>query len=97
MKRFLAATAMAFAMMLLTTLFCFAAEPFTVITPRQLKAMMENKETVTVVIDSRSRGEYDQAHIPGAKSLPLHQMTADLSQLGPHNDSKLVFYCSGST
>ncbi len=97
MNRFLAATSAVFAIMLLTALFCFAAEPFAVITPQQLKAMLDNKESVTVVIDSRSRADYDQAHIPGAKSLPLHRMTADLSQLGPHNDSKLVFYCSGST
>lgn len=74
-----------------------AAEPFTVINAQKLKAMIDHRETVTVVIDSRSRAEYDQAHIAGAISLPLPQMAANPGSLSFPESARLVFYCSGST
>lgn len=74
-----------------------SAEPFKVIGVPELKTMTDENNPALVVIDSRSRSEYDEAHITGAISLPLHQMTADATLLKFPKESKLVFYCSGST
>ena len=97
MKRILTILFVTLAMLPLTSMPSGAAEPFTVVNAQKLKAMLDDKETATVVIDSRSRAEYDQAHIAGAISLPLSQMTANPALLGPPGESKRVFYCSGST
>ena len=97
MERLFRSLTLTIAIIILTMATSVAAEPFTVVNAQKLKAMMDDKETVTVVIDSRSRDEYDQAHITGAISLPLALMTAKPGLLGPPSESKLVFYCSGST
>lgn len=97
MKRILMMILLTLAMLPLTSASSGATEPFTVINAQKLKAMRDDRESSTVVIDSRSRAEYDQAHIAGAVSIPLSQMTANPALLGSRNDSKRVFYCSGST
>lgn len=97
MKRILIFMLLTLALLPLTSIPSGAAEPFTVVNAQRLKGMMDDKQSATVVIDSRSRGEYDQAHIAGAISLPLPQMTASPSLLGSPSESRLVFYCSGST
>lgn len=97
MKRILILLLITLAMLPFTSISACAAEPFTVVTAGKLKAMMDDKDAATVVIDSRSMAEYDQAHIAGAISLPLPQMTANPGLLGSPSESKLVFYCSGST
>lgn len=93
MKRLLILMLMTLAILPLTAKPSGAAEPFTVINALKLKDMMDNKDNAPIVIDSRSRGEYESAHIPGAVSLPLSQMTT----LDFPRTSGLVFYCSGST
>ena len=100
MKRILILMLMSLVMLTVTSMASMAsgaAEPFTEIDARKLKTMLDNDAAATVVIDSRSRAEYDQAHIRGAVSLPLPLMTADPSRLNFSKASKLVFYCSGST
>ncbi|MDU0458850.1 MAG: rhodanese-like domain-containing protein [Geobacteraceae bacterium] len=74
-----------------------AAEPFTVVSAVELKAMIDGKDPALVVIDSRSREEFEAAHISGAVSLPYQELAADRSLLDFPANAKLVFYCSGST
>jgi hypothetical protein len=97
MKRILMLILVTLAILPLTSVPSVAAELFSVINTQKLKAMLDESDSATVVIDSRSRSEYDQAHIAGAVSLPLSQMTANLALPGSPTGSKLVFYCSGST
>lgn len=97
MKRILILMLATLAILPLTSLSSDAAEPFTVINAQTLMSMLDERGSAAVVIDSRSRSEYDHAHIPGAVSLPLSQMAADPALPGSPTGSKLVFYCSGST
>lgn len=97
MKRILMLILVTLAILPLTSVPSVAAELFSVINTQKLKAMLDESDSATVVIDSRSRSEYDQAHIAGAVSLPLSQMTANPALPGSPTGSKLVFYCSGST
>jgi rhodanese-related sulfurtransferase len=46
------------------------------------------------VIDVRPREEYDAGHIPGALSVPLHELADRLADLPA--DSTVVAYCRGS-
>jgi rhodanese-related sulfurtransferase/DNA-binding transcriptional ArsR family regulator len=57
----------------------------------QLKHLVEEENTI--VIDVRPEQEYYQAHIPGAVSIPLDQLTERLNELS--KSSRVVAYCRG--
>jgi DNA-binding transcriptional ArsR family regulator/rhodanese-related sulfurtransferase len=46
-----------------------------------------------IMLDVRPRAEYDAAHLPYARSLPLHELTQRLAEL-PHH-IEIVAYCRG--
>lgn len=52
-----------------------------------------------IVIDVRSKYEYDTMHIKGAKHVPLTSKTfeADVRKLRAGGDTPIVFYCNGVT
>lgn len=97
MKQILILMLLMFATLTSASLPAFAAEPFTTINAEELKGMIDNREIVTVVIDSRSKSEYDQMHIDSAISLPLSQMVNEPGSLNYPKSSRLVFYCNGFT
>jgi rhodanese-related sulfurtransferase len=45
-----------------------------------------------LLVDTRSRASYQQAHIPNAISLPLEEIEAGDKSLP--KDAKLVLYCT---
>jgi len=73
------------------------AAGFGYVTPSELKAMMEGKESASVIIDSRPQSQYEDAHIKGAISIPLSEMERNPELPKALKDEKLVFYCSGNT
>jgi len=70
---------------------------FAYVTSAELKAMMEEKVSAPVVIDSRPESQYEDAHIKGAISIPLSEMEQNPALPKTLKDAKLVFYCSGNT
>ncbi len=60
----------------------------------ELKALLDGTEK-PIVYDARTREEYDEAHLPGALSLPLTEVDEAISSLP--RDRLLVFYCHGGT
>jgi rhodanese-related sulfurtransferase len=50
----------------------------------QLKAYLaEHKEGSFTLLDVRQPGEYEEAHIPGAKLIPIAQLPERMSELDP--------------
>ena len=74
-----------------------AGEVFTVISSEELKAMIDRKEPGLVLVDTRSAEEYQDAHIKGALSIPWARLEKDPAVLDFPKESKLLFYCSGSS
>jgi rhodanese-related sulfurtransferase/rubrerythrin len=67
-------------------------ERITNIAPQELKAFMDRKrESDYVLLDVRQAEEYTQAHIPGAKLIPLPELESRLREIP--GDRELVFYC----
>ena len=97
MKRALTWMIALLALLSQTTISSGAAEPFRVVNAHELRALMVENRAALVVIDSRGAGEYNQAHIRGAVSLPFSRMAADPSLLNLPGTSGIAFYCSGST
>ena len=55
-----------------------------------IKELLKNKSTV--VVDVRSPWEYEMDHIPGAKNIPLEEISDKADQFRSFN-SPVVLYC----
>lgn len=76
-------------------LYARAAEPeFTVISTEQLKTMLDEKKDF-VLIDARTKEEYQEAHITGAISIPEKSLGENVALLPADKNALLVFYCNG--
>ena len=66
---------------------------YTNITPARLNAMLEEDETL-MVIDVRTRPEYEENHIVGVKKLiPLDKLKKRIGELEEFKDKPVVLYC----
>ncbi len=71
------------------------AEPvYKSISTEQLKMMMDKQEAF-VLVDARTKEEYDEAHIPGAVNVPEKKFEELLPTLPSDKSSLLVIYCNG--
>jgi hypothetical protein len=61
------------------------------ITPQELKEKLDANEDV-IVVDARSRKEYDSVHIPGALSIPLSEIEERHGELP--QEGEIVLYCT---
>lgn len=71
------------------------AEPYTVVTSEELKAMLDRQEPDMVVIDARNPEEYQEVHIRTAVNIPWPKLEKDKKLLNFPKEAKLVFYCNG--
>ncbi|SCX90231.1 rhodanese-like domain-containing protein [Desulfoluna spongiiphila] len=61
-------------------------------TPESIKAYMnDHADSEYLLLDVREPKEYEQAHIPGARLLPLGQLETRLGDLPEHRD--IIFAC----
>jgi len=71
-----------------------ADEQFTMISTERLKTMVDGKKNM-LLIDARSKDEYQEAHIDGAISMPEKTFDENISVLPQDRKSLLVLYCNG--
>jgi rhodanese-related sulfurtransferase len=71
-----------------------AESTFRNISTTRLKAMLEAKEEFTL-IDARTKGEYDEAHIVKAINVTEKGYESQVSQLPSDKHALLVIYCNG--
>jgi len=55
--------------------------------------MAQAKRGEVIVLDVRPQNEFDTAHLPNARSLPLSELTQRLAELP--RDVEIVAYCRG--
>lgn len=84
-------------MLLLVALpsWAIGAEPFTFIGPSELKTLLDRHELPLQIIDSRSEGEYQEAHIRGAINVSLAMQESTPQSLPFKKTDLLLFYCNG--
>jgi len=56
------------------------------------KLIKDNKELV--ILDVRTKEEYDGGHIPGAKLVPVQVLPMKLSELNQYKDKPVLVYCA---
>jgi rhodanese-related sulfurtransferase len=71
-----------------------AGTDFKVTTTDQLKSMMDEKKEFTLV-DTRSKEEFQEAHIAGAINIPEKNFDEQSSLLPQNKESLIIFYCNG--
>jgi rhodanese-related sulfurtransferase len=71
----------------------FAQYP--VVNADEVTVWMRGKQKV-VLIDSRLPEEYEQAHLPGAISIPAERMKLEAKKLPKDKATPLIFYCRGA-
>ena len=52
-----------------------------------------NSKTQPLVIDVRSKSEFDQGHVPGARHVPFWKMASQAPTLSAFRDDPIVLYC----
>ena len=62
------------------------------ITAEEAKKLMDSEEGC-IILDVRTREEYDQGHIPGAILMPDTEMEAKAADLLPDKDQLILVYC----
>ena len=56
------------------------------------KLLSENSEFV--ILDVRTREEYEDGHIPGAKLIPVQILPMKLDELSKYKDKPVLVYCA---
>ena len=75
--------------------FAFAAEKkFTTVSTDELRAMLDEKKPL-VLIDARTKEEYQEAHITSAISIPEKNFDDNVALLPTDKSALLVIYCNG--
>jgi len=69
------------------------AEPDRMVSVGRKELMAQAKRGEIIVLDVRPQNEYDTAHLPHARSLPLSELTQRLAELP--RDVEIVAYCRG--
>ena len=62
------------------------------ITAEEAKKIMDT-ETDYVILDVRTREEYDQGHIPGALLIPDYEIKAKAEDVLTDKDQQILVYC----
>lgn len=62
------------------------------ITAEEAKKIMD-EETGYLILDVRTKEEYDEGHIPNSVLLPNETIDEDVSDILPDKDQKILIYC----
>lgn len=62
------------------------------ITAEEARKLMDSEKD-RIILDVRSREEYDQGHIPGAMLIPDTEIEAKAADLLPDKDQLILVYC----
>jgi rhodanese-related sulfurtransferase len=58
----------------------------------KLKEWMNQKSDV-LILDVRSKKEYESGHVPNAMNIDYMELSSRLDELKPYKDHKIVVYC----
>lgn len=79
----------------------FLYRRFSYLTNKQIKNVSAEKahELIKgnkniIVLDVRTKGEYKSGHIPGAKSIPVAELSSRIKELEQHRDTPILVHCA---
>lgn len=63
-----------------------------VISAQEAKQRLDSGDPV-LLLDVRTREEYEAVHIPGSRLLPLDSLESGIAKLTPDRDTEMIVYC----
>lgn len=79
-------------LMFLVITACSSAEKAAVISQSELVSRINDK-SAPIILDVRSRDEYNQGHVPGAINVPYDHYEAALLDLKLNKSDEVIVYC----
>ncbi len=62
---------------------------------KALQTMLKQKDVV--LIDVRSKQEYEEGHLIGAICISLYEIKKEISKIVPNKQTSIIVYCSSGT
>lgn len=84
----------AIALLLAAPLACFRGAEETTISQRELADRIGTRGA-PLILDVRTRSEFESGHVPGAINIPHSDLPRRLGELGVGGDQEIVVYCEG--
>jgi rhodanese-related sulfurtransferase len=56
------------------------------------KLINENRNLI--ILDVRTKGEFESGHIPKAKNIPMQQLTTRINELNKYKDTPVLVHCA---
>lgn len=75
--------------------FAASVEDFKIITTNELKALFDAKKSGFLLVDTRTKEEFEDAHIIGALNIPEKSFEKSGAEIIKDKNTLLIFYCSG--
>lgn len=72
--------------------FLFRQAPKNAISPAKAKERLASGDAI-LLLDVRSRAEYESGHIPNSISLPLDQLKSKIARIAPDKNAEIIVYC----
>lgn len=73
---------------------CSTGGGYTNITPEQAKEMLEKGDKDLLLLDVRTKDEYNSGHIKGAKLIPVQLLTGMIDEIAEYSGKKVLVYCA---
>jgi phage shock protein E len=81
-----------FILLIIGLIYLFIRAPKIELTPQEaIKAI--NKGFFDVIVDVRSKDEWDESHHPLAIHIPINELVYKLPEKVPDKESSILFYC----
>ena len=61
--------------------------------PREVAARLKKRDADFVLVDCRTRDEWDAGHVEGAMLVPMQELSIRLADLREHEDKSIVVMC----
>jgi phage shock protein E len=66
------------------------AQGVVILTP---EALLSDPPREVLILDVRTREEFSQSHVPGARNIPHDELAGRLDELGADHERNVVVYC----
>ena len=88
------APALILALFFLFSTSCSAGGGYTDIPPEQAKEMLSSGDKDLLLLDVRTKDEYREGHIKGAKLIPVQVLSGMIDEIADYSDKKVILYCA---
>ena len=69
-----------------------SSQSISLVTPKEVLELLESNGG-PLILDVRTKKEFDSGHVPGAVNIPLRQVAGKLDELQKYSERGIIVYC----